>query len=54
VQLNVDATRMSQAFSGSGYIQQIVLGEVQRLRAALPRRQHRCRWTGLRIASTPT
>ena len=29
VQLNVDATRMSQAFSGSGYIQQIVLGEVQ-------------------------
>ena len=29
VQLNVDATRMSQAFSGSGYIQQMVLGEVQ-------------------------
>ncbi len=29
VQLNVDATRMSQAFSGSGYIQQVVLGEVQ-------------------------
>lgn len=28
VQLNVDATRMSQAFTGSGYIQQIVLGEV--------------------------
>ncbi|MCC6380769.1 MAG: ABC transporter permease [Burkholderiales bacterium] len=28
VQLNVDATRMSQAFSGSGYAQQIVLGEV--------------------------
>lgn len=28
LQLNVDATRMSQAFSGSGYIQQIVLGEV--------------------------
>jgi ABC-2 type transport system permease protein len=28
VQLNVDATRMTQAFSGSGAVQQIVLGEV--------------------------
>lgn len=28
VQLNVDATRMSQAFSGTGYIQQIVTAEV--------------------------
>ena len=28
VQRNVDATRMSQAFPGSGYIQQIVAGEV--------------------------
>lgn len=28
VQLNVDATRMSQAFTGSGYVQQIALGEV--------------------------
>lgn len=28
IQLNVDATRMSQAFAGSGYIQQIVQGEV--------------------------
>lgn len=28
VQLNVDATRMSQAFAGSGFIQQMVLGEV--------------------------
>jgi ABC-2 type transport system permease protein len=28
VQLNTDATRMSQAFTGSGYIQQIVNGEV--------------------------
>jgi ABC-2 type transport system permease protein len=28
VQLNVDATRMGQAFSGSGYVQQIVLGEI--------------------------
>lgn len=38
IQLNVDATRMSQAFTGSGYIQQIVGGEVnafaQRYRAA--------------------
>jgi ABC-2 type transport system permease protein len=29
IQLNVDATRMSQAFSGSSAVQQIVLGEVQ-------------------------
>ena len=28
IQLNVDATRMSQAFSGSGYAQQIIQGEV--------------------------
>jgi len=28
IQLNVDATRMAQAFTGSGYIQQIVNGEV--------------------------
>lgn len=38
VQLNVDATRMSQAFTGSGYVQQVVLAEVsefvQRHRAA--------------------
>lgn len=29
IQLNVDATRMSQAFTGSGYIQSIVSGEVE-------------------------
>ncbi|HEX6119619.1 MAG TPA: ABC transporter permease [Dongiaceae bacterium] len=29
IQLNVDATRMSQAFTGSGYIQTIVTNEVQ-------------------------
>lgn len=29
VQLNIDATRMSQAFTGSGYIQSIVTQEVQ-------------------------
>lgn len=28
LQLNVDATRMSQAFTGSGYIQSIIAGEV--------------------------
>lgn len=29
IQLNTDATRMTQAFTGSGYIQQVALGEVQ-------------------------
>ncbi|MBN1142760.1 MAG: ABC transporter permease [Deltaproteobacteria bacterium] len=29
VQLNVDATRMSQAYTGSGYIQTIVSGEIE-------------------------
>lgn len=29
IQLNVDATRMSQAYTGSGYVQAIVDGEVQ-------------------------
>src|SRR5262245_18372250 len=29
VQLNVDATRVSQAFTGSGYVQSIVRGEVE-------------------------
>lgn len=33
VQLNVDATRMSQAFSGNGYIQQIVQSEVDEFAA---------------------
>ncbi len=28
IQLNIDATRMSQAFSGSGHVQQIVLAEI--------------------------
>ncbi len=28
IQLNVDATRMSQAFTGSGFVQQILAGEV--------------------------
>ncbi|MBV2180816.1 ABC transporter permease [Castellaniella sp. MT123] len=28
IQINVDATRMSQAFTGSGNIQQIILGEI--------------------------
>ena len=30
IQLNVDATRMTQAFSGSGYVQNIVHNEVSR------------------------
>ncbi|NWB12306.1 ABC-2 transporter permease [Pseudomonas sp. D5002] len=38
IQLNVDATRMSQAFTGSGYIQQMINGDitefVQRYRGA--------------------
>jgi len=28
LQLNIDATRMSQAFTGSGYVQQIVMAEI--------------------------
>ncbi|WP_280549681.1 ABC transporter permease [Halomonas sp. 11-S5] len=28
IQLNIDATRMSQAFAGNNYVQQIVMGEV--------------------------
>jgi ABC-2 type transport system permease protein len=40
IQLNVDATRMTQAFTGSAYIQQIALGEVndfvQRYRRSAP------------------
>lgn len=28
IQVNVDATRMSQAFTGNGYIQNIINGEV--------------------------
>ena len=28
IQVNIDATRMSQAFTGAGYVQQIVTGEV--------------------------
>lgn len=38
IQLNVDATRMNQAFVGGGYVQQIVMGEInefaQRYRAS--------------------
>jgi len=30
IQVNVDATRMSQAFTGSGYVQQILAGETQK------------------------
>src|SRR5262245_42844675 len=42
IQLNTDATRVGQAFSGSAYVQQILYGEVQtfaqRYRAPLHRR----------------
>jgi ABC-2 type transport system permease protein len=42
IQLNVDATRMTQAFTGSGHIQQNALGEVndfvQHYRSSLLRR----------------
>ena len=38
VQLNIDATRMSQAFTGGGYVQQIVQGQVAEY-AARVRRQ---------------
>lgn len=41
IQLNVDATQMSQAFLGAGYIQSIVLGEVAEFLA------------GDRVVSTP-
>lgn len=34
LQLNVDATRMSQAFSGSGYVQEIVTEEVREFMAS--------------------
>ena len=54
IQLNVDATRMSQAFTGSGYVQTIVTGEVsafaQRYRSA--RRARRSIWRCAR-ASIP-
>ncbi|KVA16972.1 ABC transporter permease [Burkholderia ubonensis] len=40
IQLNVDATRMTQAFSGSGYVQNIVFGQIiefaRRYRSAHP------------------
>lgn len=36
IQLNVDATRMMQAFSGSGYVQSIVTGEVTGFAARRP------------------
>ena len=53
IQLNVDATRMSQAFSGSNYVQQIVLDEVndfeQRYRNSVRRRVD----LALRVAFNP-
>lgn len=43
LQLNVDATRMSQAFAGSGYIEQIVLGEVETFLRGAGRQQGQAR-----------
>ncbi len=36
IQLNIDATRMTQAFSGGGYIQTIVTARDRRVHPALP------------------
>ena len=41
IQLNIDATRMTQAFSGGGYIQSIVTSEVNEFLSSPPRRRQR-------------
>ncbi len=43
IQLNIDATRMSQAFSGGGFVQSIVTSEVQDISTVIAVRP-RCRW----------
>ena len=58
IQVNIDATRMSQAFTGAGYVQQIVMGEVdefvQRYRgSAAPVRMIDSRVTLLMISISP-
>ena len=54
IQLNTDATRMGQAFTGSGYMQTIVKGEVDAFVAALPRRRRRRRWSSsVRVRFNP-
>ena len=55
IQLNTDATRVGQAFSGSGYVQTIVHGRGADVAAALPDQLHSRRWTSRSgCASTPT
>ncbi len=45
IQVNVDATRMSQAFTGNSYIQNIISGEVNSFVArAREITFSRCRW----------
>ena len=53
IQLNVDATRMSQAFTGAGYIQTIVTGEVPSLPAAPPARRRAAGRSGAARALQP-
>ncbi|HLU00501.1 MAG TPA: ABC transporter permease [Burkholderiaceae bacterium] len=54
LQLNVDATRMSQAFTGNGYIQQIVLDEVQEFMARHRKTQEAPVELALRMRFNPT
>ena len=46
IQVNVDATRMSQAFTGNGYIQNIINGEVNSFVARYRDNSERC-WYAL-------
>lgn len=54
LQLNVDATRMSQAFSGSGYVRQIALGEVDAFVAGVRREAPQKVALALRARFNPT
>jgi len=54
LQLNVDATRMSQAFSGSGYVRHIVLGEVETFVAGVRRATPQPVVLALRARFNPT
>ncbi len=55
IQLNTDATRVGQAFSGSGYVQTIVDRRGADVPAALPRAPPVRRWTSRTgCGSTPT
>ncbi|RKF18960.1 ABC transporter permease [Altericroceibacterium spongiae] len=54
IQLNTDATRMTQAFTGSGYIQQIALGEVEEFVSRTRNRQSSPVELELRARFNPT